>query len=136
LLVFNVGMEHVCNWKTALCIIVLTIAFISLFNLSRRELFYRWSSCLEARLDDNYSRGYQKYIEKDYMAIRESGLSCKWFSPSDPINADILTNGRCVHPELKKFNLIISGRDWCNLFDEISTEQIDQMQEKAIQSEQ
>jgi hypothetical protein len=40
------------------------------------------------------------------------------------------------HPELKKFNLIISGRDWCNLFDEISQEQIDQMHEKAMQSEQ
>jgi hypothetical protein len=66
----------------------------------------------------------------------ENCLSCKWFSPSDPINADILTNGRCVHPELKKFNLIISGRDWCNLFDEIPQEQIDQMQEKAMQSEQ
>ena len=39
-------------------------------------------------------------------------LSCKWFPPSDPINEDVLTNGRCVHPELK--NLIISGRDWCN----------------------
>jgi hypothetical protein len=36
----------------------------------------------------------------------------------------------------KKFNLIISGRDWCNLFDEIPQEQIDQMQEKAMQSEQ
>jgi hypothetical protein len=52
------------------------------------------------------------------------------------MNADILTNGKCVHPELKKFNLIISGRDWCNVFDEISQEQIDQMQEKAMQSEQ
>lgn len=29
-----------------------------------------------------------------------------------------------------------SGRDWCNLFDEISQKQIDQMQEKAMQSEQ
>jgi hypothetical protein len=47
-----------------------------------------------------------------------------------------LTNGRCVHPELKKFNLIISGRDWCNLYEEITQEQIDQMQEKAMQSEQ
>jgi hypothetical protein len=56
----------------------------------------------------------------------ENCLSCKWFSPSDPI----------VHPELKKYNLIISGRDWCNLFDEISQEQIDQMQKKAMQSEQ
>jgi hypothetical protein len=65
----------------------------------------------------------------------ENCLSCKWFSSSDPVNADILMNGRCVHPELKKFNLIISGRDWCNLFDEISQEQINQMQEKAMQSE-
>ena len=63
----------------------------------------------------------------------ENCLSCKWFSPSDPINADILTNGRCVHPELQKFNLIISGRDWCNLFDEVSQEQIDEMQEKAME---
>src|SRR5215217_7671271 len=60
----------------------------------------------------------------------ENCLSCKWFSPSDPINADILTNGKCLHPELQKFNLIISGRDWCNLFEEISQEQIDQIQEK------
>ena len=66
----------------------------------------------------------------------ENCLSCKWFSQSDPIIADILTNGICVHPELKKFNLIISGRDWCNLFEEIPQEQIDQMQEKAMQSEQ
>jgi hypothetical protein len=48
--------------------------------------------------------------------------------------SDIIMNGRCVHPELKKFNLIISGRDWCNLFDEISQEQINQMQEKAMQA--
>ena len=66
----------------------------------------------------------------------ENCLSCKWFSPSDPINADILTNGRCVHSELKKFNLIISDRDWCNLFDGISQEQTDQMQEKMMQGEQ
>ena len=39
----------------------------------------------------------------------ENCLSCKWFSPSDPINADILTNGRCVHTELQKYNLIILG---------------------------
>jgi hypothetical protein len=28
------------------------------------------------------------------------------------------------------------GRDWCNLFDEIPQEQIYQMQQKAMQSEQ
>jgi hypothetical protein len=40
-----------------------------------------------------------------------------------------------MHPELQKFNLIISGRDWCNLFEEISQEQIDQIQEKALEKE-
>jgi hypothetical protein len=40
-----------------------------------------------------------------------------------------------VQPELKKYNLIISGRDWCNLFEETSQEQIDQMQEKAMEKE-
>jgi hypothetical protein len=32
--------------------------------------------------------------------------------------------------------LIISGRDWCNLFEEISQEQIDQIQEKALEKEE
>ncbi|AIF83228.1 hypothetical protein NTE_01155 [Candidatus Nitrososphaera evergladensis SR1] len=66
----------------------------------------------------------------------ENCLSCKWFSPSDPLNADILSTGKCVHPSLQKFKLTVSGRDWCNLFVEISQEQIDQMQEKAAGAEQ
>ena len=37
----------------------------------------------------------------------ENCLSCKWFSPSDPVNADILTNGRCVHPELNSTLLFL-----------------------------
>ena len=41
-----------------------------------------------------------------------------------------------MHPSLKKFNLIVSGRDWCNLFAEITQEQIEQMQEKAMQKEE
>lgn len=65
----------------------------------------------------------------------ENCLSCKWFAPSDPINADILSNGKCVHPSLLKYKLIVSGRDWCNLFAEITQEQIDQMQEKAMEKE-
>ena len=65
----------------------------------------------------------------------ENCLSCKWFSPSDPINADILTNGKCIHPSLLKFNLIISGRDWCNLYQEIAQEQIDKMQQEAMNKE-
>ena len=61
----------------------------------------------------------------------ENCLSCKWFRPSDPLNADILTNGLSVHPDLKKFELVVTGRDWCNLFDEITQKQIDAMQEHA-----
>jgi len=62
----------------------------------------------------------------------ENCLSCKWFLPSDPLNADILSNGKCIHPSLKKFDLVVSGRDWCNLFAEISQEQIDKMQKEAV----
>jgi hypothetical protein len=63
-------------------------------------------------------------------------LSCKWFRPSDPLNADILTNGACVHPKLKPFSLIVSGRDWCNVFEEITQRQIDAVQAKAMEKEQ
>ena len=63
----------------------------------------------------------------------ENCLSCKWFYPSDPLNADILSNGKCLEPSLKKFELIVTGRDWCNKFDEITKTQIDRMQEKAMQ---
>jgi hypothetical protein len=63
-------------------------------------------------------------------------LCCKWFRPADPINADLLERGACVQKELKKFNLVVSGRDWCNEFDEITQKQIDAMQEKAMAAEQ
>lgn len=65
----------------------------------------------------------------------ENCLSCKWFRPFDPINADILSTGKCLHKDLKKFNLIISGRDWCNLFEEVSQRQIDALQERAMKEE-
>jgi len=65
----------------------------------------------------------------------ENCLSCKWFRPSDVLNADILTNGLCVHKDLKKFSLVVSGRDWCNVFGEITQRQIDAMQEKAAKEE-
>ena len=62
-------------------------------------------------------------------------LSCKWFRPSDPLNADLLARGLCVHPNLKPFELVISGRDWCNVFEEITQKQIDAMQEKAMKKD-
>ena len=39
----------------------------------------------------------------------ENCLACVWFSPNDPLNADILERGMCVHPKLKAFDLLVSG---------------------------
>ncbi len=86
--------------------------------------------------DNNNNTNAPSIATKKVTWQAENCLSCKWFSPSDPLNADILSNGRCVHPTLLKYELIVSGRDWCNLFAEISQEQIDQMQEKAMKKEQ
>jgi hypothetical protein len=61
----------------------------------------------------------------------ENCLACVWFVPNDPLNADILERGACVHSKLKPYNLVVSGRDWCNLFTEIRQRQIDKIQEKA-----
>ena len=66
----------------------------------------------------------------------ENCLACVWFLPSDPINADLLERGRCVHPKLKRYNLVVSGRDWCNLYEEIKQKQIDALQEKAMRAEE
>ncbi|HUI00651.1 MAG TPA: hypothetical protein VLX56_03355 [Nitrososphaerales archaeon] len=61
----------------------------------------------------------------------ENCLACVWFKPNDPLNADILERGMCDHPKLKAFSLLVSGRDWCNLYTEIRQKQIDIIQEKA-----
>lgn len=65
----------------------------------------------------------------------ENCLSCKWFRPADPINADLFERGKCVHPKLLPFNLIVSGRDWCNVFEAITQRQVDAMQDKAMKAE-
>jgi hypothetical protein len=65
----------------------------------------------------------------------ENCLSCKWFRPTDPLNADILMSGRCVHKDLLKFDLIVSGRDWCNVFEQVTEKQIEAMQAKAMEKE-
>ncbi len=72
-----------------------------------------------------------KFVSWQY----ENCLACKWFRPYDPINADILARGGCVQPDLKKFNLVISGRDWCNKYEQIAQKQIDAMQAKAMKDE-
>ena len=66
----------------------------------------------------------------------ENCLSCIWFLPNDPLNADILERGKCAHPKLKMYDLIVSGRDWCNLYAEISQKQIDNRQEMAMKMEE
>jgi hypothetical protein len=66
----------------------------------------------------------------------ENCLSCIWFSPNDPINADLLERGKCIHPKLKAYDLIVSGRDWCNLYSEINQKQIDNRQEMAMKAEE
>jgi hypothetical protein len=65
----------------------------------------------------------------------ENCLACVWFSPNDPINADLLERGKCIHPKLKAFDLIVSGRDWCNLYKEVRQKQIDLLQERAMKAE-
>jgi hypothetical protein len=66
----------------------------------------------------------------------ENCLACVWFRPNDPINADTLERGKCVHSKLKVHELIVSGRDWCNLFAEMKQETIDMLQEMAMKAEE
>jgi hypothetical protein len=63
-------------------------------------------------------------------------LSCLWFLPNDPLNADLMERGKCAHPKLKIYDLIVSGRDWCNLYAEISQKQIENRQEMAMKAEE
>ncbi len=62
-------------------------------------------------------------------------LACVWFFPNDPLNADLLERGKCAHPKLKPYELIVSGRDWCNLYQERKQKQIDALQESAMKAE-
>ncbi len=57
----------------------------------------------------------------------ENCLYCKYFIPNDVLNADILERGKCAHPSLVKFNLVVSGRDWCNLFAKMSDNRRDKL---------
>jgi hypothetical protein len=66
----------------------------------------------------------------------ENCLACVWFFPTDPINADTMERGKCAHPKLKPYNLMVSGRDWCNLYTEITQKQIDSRQEMAMKKEE
>jgi len=80
------------------------------------------------------SKGDEPEPQKSLKRITwqyENCLSCVWFRPNDVFNADAFERGPCVHPKLKEFNLMVSGRDWCNLFTEMRQKQIDLLQENA-----
>ena len=52
-----------------------------------------------------------------------------YFHPNDVLNADLFERGACTHPKMKPFELIVSGRDWCNLYKEIPQKTIDALQD-------
>ncbi|MFI5419518.1 MAG: hypothetical protein ACHQ1H_00980 [Nitrososphaerales archaeon] len=62
----------------------------------------------------------------------ENCLSCVYFHPNDLLNADLFERGACTHPKMKPFDLVISGRDWCNLYKEMPQKTIDALQENAM----
>ncbi|MCL4399202.1 hypothetical protein M1293_01665 [Candidatus Parvarchaeota archaeon] len=62
-------------------------------------------------------------------------LLCKYFVPNDPINADLLERGKCAHPSLVKFNLVVSGRDWCNLYSEVSEKRVEKLIKEAYKKD-
>jgi hypothetical protein len=62
----------------------------------------------------------------------ENCLSCVYFHPNDILNADILERGPCTHQKMKEYDLIVSGRDWCNLYKEMPQKTIDGLQEHAM----
>jgi hypothetical protein len=63
-------------------------------------------------------------------------LSCVWFHTMDPLNADLFDRAKCIHPKLKPYQLVVSGRDWCNLYEEIKQNQIENKQEIALKAEE
>src|SRR5207247_10752000 len=63
-------------------------------------------------------------------------LSCIWFATKDPLNADLFDRAKCIHPKLKIYQLVVSGRDWCSLYEEIKQKQIEHKQELALKTEE
>lgn len=63
-------------------------------------------------------------------------LSCVFFDTKDPLNADLLDRAKCIHPKLKPFQLVVTGRDWCNVFEERTLKQIEHRQELALKAEE
>src|SRR6266566_9520852 len=83
--------------------------------------------------------GSESELQKRLKGIQwQNGncLSCIWFATKDPLNADLLDRAKCFHPKLKIYQLVVSGRDWCNLYEEIKQKQIEYKQELALKAEE
>src|SRR6059058_3877251 len=73
--------------------------------------------------------GPESELQKRLKGIQwqsQNCLSCIWFATTDPLNADLFDRAMCIHPKLKIYQLVVSGRDWCNLYEEIKQKQIEQ----------
>ena len=58
-------------------------------------------------------------------------LSCVFFDTKDPLNADLLDRAKCIHPKLRPYQLVVSDRDWRNVYEERTLKQIEHRQELA-----
>jgi hypothetical protein len=47
-----------------------------------------------------------------------------------------MERGKCVHSKLIVYELIVSGRDWCNLYSEMKQETINMLQQQAMKAEE
>jgi hypothetical protein len=83
--------------------------------------------------------GTESELQKRLKGIQwQNGncLSCIWFATKEPLNADLFDRAKCIHPKLKPYQLVVSGRDWCNLYEEIKQKQIEHKQELALKAEE
>jgi hypothetical protein len=83
--------------------------------------------------------GSESELQKRLKGIQwQNGncLSCTWFHTTDPLNADLFDRAKCIHPKLKIYQLVVYGRDWCNLYEEIKQKQIEHKQELALKAEE
>jgi hypothetical protein len=104
-----------------------------LFFLQSLNTFQQFISCR------NIMSGTESDLQKRLKGIQwqsQNCLSCIWFATTDPLNADLFDRAICIHPKLKIYQLVVSGRDWCNLYEEIKQKQIEHKQERALKAEQ
>jgi len=83
--------------------------------------------------------GPESELQKRLKGIQwqsQNCLSCIWFATTDPLNADLFDRAMCIHPKLKIYQLVVSGRDWCNLYEEIKQKQIEHKQELDLKAEE